>query len=316
MRRGQWPNAGELAFSGAWVRSGAVVVNPAMGVIGEDPAALIGATLRNLPARGIEEQAKMDAGRRYRIRVPVDESPTMPGADDEAIASKLADEGANHLLATQSLAQLGVLDRSQDRARRAKLFANLDGLYAFQTSAEDAQYLVPELREGVDLHDLTSLLDHQCYVRLNARGERLSTHSVRLDPPPMSDPSLRKELAVASVTRSGRACAQVDADLEAALARIERLRQGVAESTGDGASGTGVERDGGSGGQISNPARNEHRPRRKDEPHKKRGAKTRSACGELRLPGQANSETPDAEPEPTPEAPEGDGFAGPSEGVA
>ncbi len=301
----------------AWVRSGAIViVNTAKGAIGEDTAALIGATLLNLVALGVEEQAQLEAGRRRSVTMLVDEFHTMPGADYEAIVSELAKYGANLVLATQSLAQLGVLDRSQDRALRAKLFANLDGLFAFQTSAEDARYLVPELGESVDLQDLTGLPDHQCYVRLNTRGQQLPTFSVRLDPPPAGDPSLRNELAVSSSARYGRARAQVDADLEAALARIERLRQGTAEPAGDGATGPGVERDGGSGGQIRVRARNEHRPRRKDEQHKKSGAKTRNAPRQLPLPGAADTQTPDAELQEGPEAPEGEGSEDLSEGAA
>jgi hypothetical protein len=302
----------------AWVRAGAIViVNTAKGVIGEDTAALIGATLLNLVALGVEEQAQMEAGSRRRVSILVDEFHTMPGADYEAIVSELAKYGANLVLATQSLAQLGVLDRTQDRALRAKLFANLDGLFAFQVSAEDARYLVPELGDGVDLQDLTGLPEHQCYVRLNARGEALPTFSVRLDTPPASDPTARAELAAASAGQYGRARALVDADLATALDRVERLRQGGAEPAGDGMTGTGVERDGGSGGQIRVPARNQHRTRKKDEKDKKGGAKSRSSQARLPLLDAPDSQPPDIEPEPDPEEhPEGERIEGAGESAA
>src|SRR5438128_9206632 len=74
----------------------------------------------------------------------------MPGADYEAILSELAKYGANLILATQSLTRLETLDRDQGRSLRATVFANLDGLFAFHTSAEDARYLVRELGGEVD----------------------------------------------------------------------------------------------------------------------------------------------------------------------
>ena len=84
----------------------------------------------------------------------VDEFHTMPGADYEAILAELAKYGANLVLATQSLARLEALDRDQHRGLRATVFANLDGLFAFHTSAEDARYLVHELGGEVDEQDL------------------------------------------------------------------------------------------------------------------------------------------------------------------
>jgi len=291
----------------AWVRSGAIViVNTAKGVIGEDTAALIGATLLNLVALGVEEQAQLTAASRRRVTILVDEFHTMPGADYESIVSELAKYGANLVLATQSLAQLGVVDRTQDRALRAKLFANLDGLFAFQTSAEDARYLVPELGEGVDLQDLTGLPDYHCYVRLNVSGEALPTFSVRLDPPPASDPTVRAELATASAARYGRARAAVEADLESALARVERLRQGGADPVGAGA-GTGVERDGGSGGQIRVPERSNNRSQKDDDKNKnskgkgKKGGSNARPQQQLSLPDTPDLEIPNAEVEPNPE---------------
>ena len=53
------------------------------------------------------------------------------------------------MLATQTLAcldRLAEADRTRDL--RAAVFSNLDGLFAFHTSAEDAEYLAEEL-----LHD-------------------------------------------------------------------------------------------------------------------------------------------------------------------
>ena len=210
-----------------WLSSGAiVVVNTTKGTIGEDTAALIGGTLINLVGLLVGEQARLPERRRRPVTLIVDEAQTMPGADYEAILSELSKYGANLILATQSLARLETLNRDQGRSLRSTVFANLDGLFAFHTSAEDAAYLVRELGDEIDERDLIELGEHQCYAKLSAGGERLPTFSVSLDPPPVGDPSIRDALAAASAARYGRDAAAVDADLRSALARIEAIGGG------------------------------------------------------------------------------------------
>jgi hypothetical protein len=246
-----------------------VLVNTARGTVGEDTAALIGATILNLVALTIGEQAALDARQRRPVTLFVDEFHTMPGADYEGILAELAKYGANLVLATQSLAQLGALDREQHRALRATVFANLDGLFAFHTSAEDAQYLVRELGQEVDEQDLVGLGEHRCYARLSAGGERLPTFSVRLDPPPASDPALAARLAAASAALYGRDAAAVERDIQSAMARIELTHRAPLVSGQAGHGGAGVEK--GAAGIVvgsaspppaRKPARNEYRGRR------------------------------------------------------
>jgi hypothetical protein len=283
-----------------WVRFGnVVIVNTAKGSVGEDTAALIGATLLNLVALAVEEQSQLDVESRRGVRLLVDEFHTMPGADYETVVGELAKYGGNLVLATQSLASLEVLDRTQDRALRAKLFSNIDGLFVFQTSAEDARYLVPELGDGVDVQDLISLPDHQCYVRVNARGETLPTFSVRLDPPPDSDAAIHAALAAASAARYGRARAAVERDLELALSRIERLRQGAGQPRAGAETGGGAERDGGTGGQVRPPDRNKNRQPRNAGSGKKPGNEGARPRKQLPLPDAPNFETPDPEADPS-----------------
>jgi hypothetical protein len=217
----------------AWLGSGAIViVNTAKGTVGEDTAALIGATLLNLVALAIGERARLDPRRREPVTLIVDEFHTMPGTDYEAILAELAKYGANLVLATQTLAQLDIHDGERQRALQATVFANLDGLFAFHTSAEDAGYLVPELGDEVDGHDLVALGEHQCYVKLSAQGERLPTFSVRLDPPPRTDPVVAARLAAISAARYGRDAAAVARDLQSALAGADTGRQYVANGGG------------------------------------------------------------------------------------
>ena len=115
-----------------------MIVNTARGVVGEDTAALVGGTILNLTALVIGEQAARPASERRPATLIVDEFHAMPGADYEAILSELAKYGANLILATQSLARLEALDREQQRALRATVFANLDGILACHTSEDRA----------------------------------------------------------------------------------------------------------------------------------------------------------------------------------
>jgi len=227
-----------------WLRRGAIViVNGAKGVVGEDTAALVGGTLINLVALVVGEQAALSPTQRRPVTIIVDEFHAMPGADYEAILAELAKYGANLVLATQSLARLVVLDRVQQRALQATVFANLDGLFAFHTSAEDARYLCRELGDGLDEQDLVELGDYQCYARLSVRGERLPAFSVSLEAPPSSDPTVRDQLVAASAARYGRAWSAVEADIRSALARIELARQAARDESESHKKRTGAARE-------------------------------------------------------------------------
>jgi hypothetical protein len=262
----------------AWVGSGAiVVVNTAKGAVGDDTSSLVGATLLNLVALTIGEQAKLDAGRRNPVTLLVDEFHTMPGADYESILAELAKYGANLILATQSLARLEAIDRDQNRGLRATVFANLDGLFAFHTSAEDARYLVHELGWEVDEQDLVALGEHRCYAKLSSGGERLPTFSVHLDPPPESDADVSDRLAAASAALHGRDQAAVENDLRSALARIEACRSRPVQAARLGPAASGVAWDAPGIGlaeqqhQEAKARRNEHRKRKSSLPEVHQG---------------------------------------------
>jgi hypothetical protein len=213
----------------AWLRDGAiVVVNTAKGVVGEDTSALIGGTILNLVALVVGEQAVLPEHERRRVTLLVDEFQCMPGADYETVLAELPKYGANLVLSTQGLARLDAIDREHGRGLRSTLFANLDGLFAFHVSAEDARYLVPELGEGLDEHDLVALGEHRCYARLSADGARPPAFSVELDPPPPSDRALMARLAAASAARFGRDLEDVEDALTAAIARVAAFRGATA----------------------------------------------------------------------------------------
>jgi Helicase HerA, central domain len=228
---------------GGWLRDGnVVIVNTARGVVGDNAAALIGSTLLNLVTLGVAEQARLASAARRPITIVVDEFHTIPGADYEAILAELSKYGANLVLATQSLSRLLALGRDDGRGLRATVFANLDALCAFNCSAEDAEYLIPELGGALDAQDLVELGEHQCYVRLSSGGRRLPTFSVSLDPPQSGEAGLGETLKDASAQRFGRAAELVEADRRSAVARVLSARALK---------------------PAEPPKRNEHRPRKK-----------------------------------------------------
>lgn len=268
--------AGSTIDPRTWIREGKIVIiNTAKGTVGEDTAALLGGTLINLAALAIAEQSALDPAQRRPVSLLVDEFHANPGANYEAILAELSKYGANLVLATQSLARLEALDREHHRALRATVFANLDGLFAFHCSAEDARYLVHELGEGIDEHDLVSLGEHRCYARVSAAEGRPAAFSVRLDPPPASDPLLASHLAGESAQLYGRDRHAVARDLQLAIERIEQCRRRQLIALEPGQDGHGIPRDGvppsgkSSKGKGKGRARNDKRDQtnHRDSPH-------------------------------------------------
>ncbi len=238
-----------------WLRQGAiVVVNTARGTVGDNAAALIGSTLLNLVTLAVAEQASVQPAERRPISLLVDEFHTIPGADYEGILAELSKYGANLVLATQSLARLLALGGDEGRGLRATVFANLDGLFAFNCSAEDAEYLVPELGGAIDEQDLVELGEHECYVRLSSGGRRLPSFSVQLDPPLVPDADQRAALILASATRYGRNVDLVEEDRRSATAQILELRTRRLVPVPEPAPPPTA---------PATPARNQHRPRKK-----------------------------------------------------
>jgi hypothetical protein len=265
---------------GAWVREGKlVIVNTAKGTIGEDTAALIGGTLVNLVGLVVARQAALPPAERRPVTMIVDEFQSTPGADYELVLSELAKYRANLVLATQSLARLDALDKHHERALRPTVFANVDGLLAFNVSAEDARQLARELAGEVDEADLLNLPDYACYARITAGGRRLPVFSVQLDEPPEPNDRLRADLADASAKTYGRDWRAVEADVQGAIARVELARRQAVESAKAGQAGAGVARDARAAGSDRSEHRNEPATRRARE----QAARAALRAGQLRL---------------------------------
>ncbi|HEY2595357.1 MAG TPA: hypothetical protein VGK33_15805, partial [Chloroflexota bacterium] len=247
----------------------------------EDTAALIGGTLLNLAARAVSSQSTLPPTERRSVTMAVDEFHTIPGADYEQVFGELAKYGANMILATQTLARLDRLTEA-DRTRdlRAAVFSNLDGLFAFHTSAEDAEYLAEELGGGLNKQDLLELGHYQCYVRITdiRNGERLPAFSVRLDAPPAGDAAIAAQLARGSALRFGREVLEVELDLQAAAERINGARGG--NQPGEGNQEGDLPGPGGTGGvPASRTALGAHVPRRERRPGEAKSRRGREQSG-------------------------------------
>src|SRR5207245_2299662 len=106
-------------------------------------------------------QAALPTDQRRHVALLVDEFHALPAANYEAFLAELAKYGASLVLATQSLGALDTVD--PQRGLRNTVFANVDHLFAFNCSAEDARSLALELGAPIEPADLVELGDYQCY---------------------------------------------------------------------------------------------------------------------------------------------------------
>ena len=194
-----------------------VLINLNAFDVGEDVDALVGGTLLNLAARAVSAQSLLSPDDRQPVTLIVDEFHTLPGADYEQVFGELAKYGANMLLATQTLSRLDQLtDAHRTRDLRAAVFSNLDGLFAFHTSAEDAEYLAPELAEASTPRRPGA--QYQCYAH-HGRSNRERLPASRQPEPLLSATRIRQSRARASADRY-IATIDVELDLQSALDRI------------------------------------------------------------------------------------------------
>lgn len=198
-----------------------LLVNTATGVIGPDAAGLLGAVLLdhiNLTVR--EQSAIPDATRRVRGMVVIDEFQSIPGVDYPGLLAELQKMGASFVLATQTLRQLDALDPILGPT----VLANVDSLFVFQVSAEDARLLARELDEAVDAVDIINQPSYACYVKTQlGRGRLLVMHVETLPPQPGDERTAEKILA--GVARYTRPIEAVEAERRAFVAQWQASPQ-------------------------------------------------------------------------------------------
>jgi hypothetical protein len=215
---------------GAVVRQGNILlVSAASGVVGADIAALVGATILGLFQTALAEQVRLPIRARRHFLVLVDEFQFFGGANCQAGLAELRKMGGHFGLATQSLEYLDKLDRTL----RSTVLANADHLFAFAMSGIDARLLEHEF-EAVEVGDITSLDDFQCYARLSVGGRRLPVFSLSLAPPGTGNPGSAAYIRQQSRTRDARPVEAVDTLIHHLLTRHElqaRKKIGTAPST-------------------------------------------------------------------------------------
>ena len=176
-----------------------LIMNTAGGVVGEDTSSLCGSMVLGLLQAAIAEQAERAAANRVPVYVFLDEMQKYTGVDLQAMLAELRKFGGHFALATQSLKYLDALSATL----RPTLLANVDHLFAFDTSAEDAASMAAEIGEGMEAEDILSLANYACYAKLSHRGRRFPVFSLELLPPPTGDPALVTTLQTISVQRYG-----------------------------------------------------------------------------------------------------------------
>jgi len=194
-----------------------LLMSTASGIVGSDISSLIGATLLNLFQTSLAEQASIAPEERRRYFLIIDEFQTFLGADYQTMLAELRKYGGSFALATQSLAYL---EKVSDTLRSTVL-ANVDQLFAFDMSGEDAKMMLPELDGVVDEKDITNLDNYTCYAKLSLDGRRLPLFSLHLDPPGRGDAARAQQLRQQNQQRYGRPASIIDALL---LQRLEALR--------------------------------------------------------------------------------------------
>jgi len=195
-----------------------ILVKLAKGVVGEDVARLLGATILGLLQITLEEQAAQAEGERKRLPVIVDEFQVLTGVDWAAIA-ELRKYGVAFYLATQSFDYL----RTTHAHLLPTILANVHQLFIFHMSAQDAHVIHHEL--GVDEDDILHLESHTCYARLTYANRRQPTFSLKLIAPSGGDEQGAEAIRQASCKRYMVPVATVDAAIQTAVLRTIAAQQ-------------------------------------------------------------------------------------------
>ncbi len=189
-----------------------ILIKLAKGIIGNDVAAILGATLLGLIQLTLEEQGALAEHERVRFPIMLDEFQVLAGVDYGALA-ELRKYGATFFLATQSLEYLLKLDPYL----LPTVLANVKQLIIFHVSAKDAETLYKEL--GVEEEDILNLDPHTCYVKMASSTRRQPTFSLHIQPPIQGDPTQAESIRTRCRVRYTRPIDVVDAALRDSMLR-------------------------------------------------------------------------------------------------
>ncbi|MEO8036029.1 MAG: TraM recognition domain-containing protein, partial [Acidobacteriota bacterium] len=152
--------------------SGILIVNLAMGKIGESPAALFGGLL--VSALGVAGLGRADAAvsERRPFYIYLDEFHTFTTLALAGMLAELRKYGVGLILANQYLEQL-------TPEIRAAILGNIGTLLVFRVGAGDAVRLSKELGSNVDPDDLIFLPNRNFWIRPLVRGEAVQPFTGR-----------------------------------------------------------------------------------------------------------------------------------------
>lgn len=186
----------------------------ARGVVGNEVASMIGATLLGLIQNTLEEhQEHMNT---TRLPIIIDEFQRVAGADYRTL-SELHKYGATFFLSTQSLEYIQKINP----LLWPTLQANVRQIIAFNMASPDATMLSREL--GVDQDDILYLDINTCYVSVLAAGTRQPTFSLKLSPTAITNAAQTESIRTRCRIRYTCSIAEVDERLREAMLRSIRL---------------------------------------------------------------------------------------------
>ncbi|GHO88153.1 helicase HerA domain-containing protein [Dictyobacter formicarum] len=187
-----------------------LLVKLAKGMVGEDVAHILGATLLGFLHVAFEEQGSQGAQQRKQLPIFIDEFQTLDGVDWGALA-ELRKYGATFCLATQSL------DYLQQKNVLSVVLANVKQMAIFRLSAEDARLLHRDL--DVEPEDILHLHSLDCYLKLTYLQRQYPAFSLTLCFPPSGDAAQAQVIREQVRRRYMRPISSIDAELFDHLAR-------------------------------------------------------------------------------------------------
>lgn len=187
-----------------------ILVNLASGLVGKETASLLGSAILDILASVFRYQAEEERSRRALATVIVDEIQAIEGSGRKykEFLQELSKFGANVVLGTQSLAMI----ETMEPGLKGAIFANSSTLFLFESSAEDARYLVHEVDRPVSVADLTNLGPYRCYVKTMIGGERIPVFTLDTLPPQECSSEQAERVGLLSRRRYGRDRAEVEAE--------------------------------------------------------------------------------------------------------
>lgn len=187
-----------------------VLVKLAKGLIGEDVARILGATILGFLNIALEEQGKREEAQRNQVPILIDEFQTLDGVDWGALA-ELRKYGATFCLATQSLEYL------REKKILPVVLANVKQLAIFRMSADDAWTLHREL--DVDPEDIVNLESLTCYLKLVHQRQQQPTFSLKLSFPSEGEKEQAEQIRTNCQRRYMRPVSDIDTEIFERLAR-------------------------------------------------------------------------------------------------